>query len=622
MACKAVLCEPCLYVETEIEAVGFCSTCAECLCSKCVVEHRKAKTTRNHSIQQNSIPENIEIIQAMNEMMTCPVHREMKIAYRCDDHGVCVCTVCRVDTHRNCDSVYEIAKTMQAEKTLIDIRESFAKVKERMVSLRKQKEENKTSLYQNKTRILGEQEEIIQQNIDTLEELKVRYRAQTNEKLQAAVLEIDQDIESADEIERSNARSQDMLKASMKYGDNDCSKIMAHLLTERVMNHKELANELQRTKNKPLKLKFESNLNFISVSSLGTLSVMHVETNEAKDSETNEAKDFKCQTEKTSDEIPEKDQNNSPIGATVVKTPLNSLPLVGESFITDERKVYVRGDTDKKLCSIIGSVILETGHLVLIDKNNSNIKLLSSDFIVLDILRLPGKPVRMCVIRSDMVAVSFERLKRINRYLVKGNAISYEGGFPTALFNHGIAFDGTNIVAIMSDEDFSQNNNAKNDTIQVELRDAYNGKITDVIQDFRSVGFNSSALVLNNTQAVRITEDKSMIIAECNRVLCFDLVKESPKTVAKERRFYVCSGELPKGSIEDITADRNNIYVCTTSGHVLQICASDYSKNRAILSDIGVSVWSISVDSNRIILGCFEDNCVRVYTFRKNNNEN
>ena len=59
MAGKPLLCEPCLFVETEIEAVGFCTTCVECLCAKCVTDHKKTKVTRNHEVHSDSIPENV-----------------------------------------------------------------------------------------------------------------------------------------------------------------------------------------------------------------------------------------------------------------------------------------------------------------------------------------------------------------------------------------------------------------------------------------------------------------------------------------------------------------------------------------------------------------------------------
>lgn len=227
--------------------------------------------------------------------------------------------------------------------------------------------------------------------------------------------------------------------------------------------------------------------------------------------------------------------------------------------------------------------------------------------------------IRICAISSFTVAVSFERVKRINRFTVNGNTLSYDGGFATELFNDGITFDGSNIVAIASDVGFSSNNNAKTGLVQIEVRNAYDGNIIHVIKDFKVVSKKCRSLFLRNTVGICFADDGSMIIAKMNRVSRFVLKEESSKTVAVQQNFYVCSGDIEKDDIENVASDRDSVYVCTTSGSVLQMSLIDFEINRVILTDVDKQIRSVTVDNNnnRMIIGCDKDDDIHVYSFTR-----
>jgi hypothetical protein len=300
------------------------------------------------------------------------------------------------------------------------------------------------------------------------------------------------------------------------------------------------------------------------------------------------------------------------------KTESYRLPTISESFVTEKRTFSIRGFSDKKICSIYGISVLENGGLIIIDRDNSNIKLLSSDYSLCYDLKLPGKPIRLCSIGDNRFAVSFDRLKRINRYSVEGNTICYDGGFQTTLFCHGIGFDGKNIAAIMCDQDFYYGNNAKYNTIQIEFRDPFNGHVKDVITDFKFERNNTWSLILNNTMAIGYAENCTMVIAELNRVTCFSRKKECNKTVAVQENFFVCWGPPLKDAIENIAMDSESLFVCTATGCVLQISSSDFRISRMIVTDTDKAFYAIAVDSRngRIILGCLKNDEILCYELK------
>jgi hypothetical protein len=510
----------------------------------------------------------------------------------------------------DCEHVFEIAK---CDGVLEDIHDSLADLNLSVALLKERKQENRKLLYLSQAEILSEQEMIIQKAINALEELKVKFAKDTDEKLQVAVSEIDKGIESVKIIEQRTVKNTEILEAAEKYGGSTCHKVIEHLLADDILKQREMVKDID--KQDEYRLLFVKNEDSIQMSSLGTLSLVCDKKSE------NKPECFELGIEKTSDELVECDNILLAMN-TDKKGEGHSLPTTSENYATTEiREINVEDCNDKSYCSIYGISVLLDGSLVIIDFENTNMKLLSSDYTLLDVLRLPGRPIRICCIGDNEVAVSFERVKRINRYSIAGNTISYDGGFPTSLFNHGIAYDSTSnsIVAIMGDEDFSSEINAKDDTIQIEFRNPFNGKFNDVIRDFMVEGNKTWSLALRNTQAIQITDDRKIIIAEKNRVLSFNLRIESDKITAIEENFYVCRGEILKHDIENIAIDDESIFACTKSGCVLQISASDFTNNRVLISNTDSKFLAIAVDekSGRIILGSKDEDIIRVYEFRK-----
>ena len=545
----------------------------------------------------------LEIIREMNEVLACPIHKEMKISYRCNDHSTCICTVCRVDTHRNCEHVFNITEGGTSDRDLQCVQERLENLRTSTASLKDRREKNRKALYQTGADIFHRQKVIIEKAIGALEELKVEFEQEVDEQVKDTISCIDCDIEFIELSESKVKRYERLYEATKKYGDTTSSRIIEHFLFDSMTKQNDIIEFVN--KNEEYRLSFEENEGCIQVSRFGEFSLIQVAGSKTRQKNTD--------LEKTSDEVTDKEMCTFNPVNTSASTSTQSLPTTS----TDkQREIDISVGKDKNMSSIYGITVLSDGGLVLIDNANFSIKLFSSDYKLLHVLRLPERPIRICSIGNHEVAVSFHRLKRINRYRVVGNTIVYDGGFRIDLFNHGIGFDGKHILALMCDEVFGSGNNAKHDMIVVDVLDPFDGLINERIFDFKVMGNRPWSLALNNIQALQFTLDRSIVIAERNRIISFSLWPTSLFiNIAAETDFYVGKGEDIKDKIENIAIGSDNIYVCTASGHVLQLCASDFSENRVIVSDPERSFCSIAVDeiNGRLILGCKEKDEILVY---------
>ncbi|XP_060606636.1 E3 ubiquitin-protein ligase TRIM33-like [Ruditapes philippinarum] len=101
-------CEPCLTTGQRIEAHGFCVTCQEYLCKTCHDVHRKTKVSRNHQILQRNDFDKIQTTRKSNNECTemCQVHKKEIIKFYCPSHHALGCNDCITLGHRSCKVDY------------------------------------------------------------------------------------------------------------------------------------------------------------------------------------------------------------------------------------------------------------------------------------------------------------------------------------------------------------------------------------------------------------------------------------------------------------------------------------------------------------------------------------
>ena len=115
METKERFCDICAFQHINELAVEWCSECDEALCSKCKVQHGIAKATRNHT--PLSIEDLAQLPSAILSLkQTCDNHDE-KVDFYCSNHQQLCCMKCTITSHRDCTSVCSITEVVLDVKT-------------------------------------------------------------------------------------------------------------------------------------------------------------------------------------------------------------------------------------------------------------------------------------------------------------------------------------------------------------------------------------------------------------------------------------------------------------------------------------------------------------------------
>ncbi|XP_060582284.1 uncharacterized protein LOC132738709 [Ruditapes philippinarum] len=127
---RRILCQPCECEGDTIEAVAFCETCKEFICSPCLKVHRKLAISKNHVIKyKNEMPISGKMKKDPCTEM-CSVHPTEIIKFYCEDHNYVRCGDCMVLSHKTCS-----VKLVNDVSDNYDTSEEFVQIKKKIETL-------------------------------------------------------------------------------------------------------------------------------------------------------------------------------------------------------------------------------------------------------------------------------------------------------------------------------------------------------------------------------------------------------------------------------------------------------------------------------------------------------
>ncbi|XP_052248188.1 uncharacterized protein LOC127856170 isoform X1 [Dreissena polymorpha] len=107
-------CGPCLFDGDTVEPKHFCVNCLEYLCSACAREHRRHKSSREHTIlEDNEFPQDVTLFEEMKKLPYCPKHPNVEIDQHCPSHDVLFCSQCLQKDHGLCERVTNLACSLE-----------------------------------------------------------------------------------------------------------------------------------------------------------------------------------------------------------------------------------------------------------------------------------------------------------------------------------------------------------------------------------------------------------------------------------------------------------------------------------------------------------------------------
>ena len=132
------LCEPCRVKKKRQDAVGFCETCLDFLCTECTDSHKKGRALRTHAhriLQGSEMPVYIET-DVSKEVCKCT---SGFVKFYCRDHKCLLCKTCKLYTHKRCHvtSIVDIADDFTDSKQFKTEMKELQTVRNKSDKLRK-----------------------------------------------------------------------------------------------------------------------------------------------------------------------------------------------------------------------------------------------------------------------------------------------------------------------------------------------------------------------------------------------------------------------------------------------------------------------------------------------------
>lgn len=101
------ICNPCLFDAKHVSAVGFCKTCDDYMCVKCLQIHMIPRPSRNHILLDKAHrPRAASGMRKSTCTIICPDHHDKVIEFFCPAHNAVLCGFCAVLKHKSCDNIY------------------------------------------------------------------------------------------------------------------------------------------------------------------------------------------------------------------------------------------------------------------------------------------------------------------------------------------------------------------------------------------------------------------------------------------------------------------------------------------------------------------------------------
>ncbi|XP_045206415.2 uncharacterized protein LOC123558605 [Mercenaria mercenaria] len=649
-------CDPCLFDDIEENAISFCVVCVEYLCKGCARDHKRSKTTRNHTVLFNDeIPKDPAVFKMMKSLVSCSDHPEMEVLFKCGRHDKFICTKCLVVSHRKCEEVKEVSNpTLHVQgnmsgNTNTSPSDLLQAVYDMTVSVRIAKEENIERLHLDRACIIKEQSEFIESLQKHLLKLNKESKTEMENMITKELNELQKEVGICKEIENVEMKKKELLDVAMRYG----SAVELNVISELVIKETNgLKCETKRQAEKAaVRLKFERNQSLTDVATTGTV---HVVRGEKKDVQQDENPKNQILLENSSDDIVETSSNagnSSHKKTTSSNLNKNQCPLMQssvnrmrtssnagkssnvkttssifdkhqcpfmESSVSKTRMMHDLHQTTAAFkCSLTNILVLSDGCIVVTDYNNECITILNLDMSIKMKFELDGEPIDFCHTSKDHLAVIFDGEKMINRFVVTKNTVCSDGRFPTKLYPISIEQSNANdshVIILFSDEVKTTPKNSDSDTVEIQIRSIRNGAMIKQLTDFKTK--SSLKMIMENPGRIRVLPNvqNSLLISENKKFHCFEVDQTNSDTI-KEKWYYKSYKGRIIDDIADIAVDKEgNIYVCGKgSKNIHQISGSNFKKNRVLLSVPG-SPQSLCVDDERrrLIVGCENDDFIYV----------
>ena len=215
------LCEPCRVKKKRQDAVGFCETCLDFLCTECTDSHKKGRALRTHShkiVKGSKMPVYIDT-DVSKEVCKCS---SGFVKFFCRDHKCLLCKTCKLYTHKRC----HVSGIVDVAEDFIDSRQFKTELKElqsirnKSDKLRKICHSQISKISTKFTAILDEITEIRRKITETIDKFEEEIKRELNRLFAREETQIT-DKKVKCELLKSNAEKKLVTVENLKADNND-----------------------------------------------------------------------------------------------------------------------------------------------------------------------------------------------------------------------------------------------------------------------------------------------------------------------------------------------------------------------------------------------------------------
>ncbi|XP_052817863.1 E3 ubiquitin-protein ligase TRIM71-like [Mya arenaria] len=397
-----VCCQPCKEEGKRAIAQEFCQTCEEYMCDPCIKAHKKFKMSRNHiMLSKDKMPSFYPSTKQsdIGDTEYCKNHPKEIIKFYCPTHGDLGCGDCVVLNHRSCevDYIADVAKDFVIGNDFKELEPSIERA-----------------------------EDLLSGSISNVNELLDKVEKQSEYEI-ARLRKFREEINTF--LDR---REKELLDNIRKMKTDDKSVLTA------------VKTECESSKSGLRAIRTNLSSGDISMSQRYVAARRAQRTIrdilEKKEQMTGLIKAQKYQF--VNDPDTERLLRSS-MGLGTLDVAGEFVPVPDLSTVTWKRgaDIPVQTSQDQKTSWISGSALLSSGLLLLADRNNKNVKLVSIPArTITSNLQVPGRPWDVCVLPGDKAAVTLPHNSMIQLLSTKGGQLSCEKEIKVSPNCRGIAF--------------------------------------------------------------------------------------------------------------------------------------------------------------------------------------
>ncbi|XP_052251536.1 uncharacterized protein LOC127858423 [Dreissena polymorpha] len=424
-------CFYCQENDKNTEAEFYCEKCSKSFCGKCVELHntlfKKHAALGKKNISQ--WPEtNVDALEQ------CQEHKTEKLTGFCEDHNQLTCHICHIYNHQKCSPVILIADRVRNlhQKGDFNLLSANLVILNRQLNQKKDDfEERMKSLEQSYNTILEEINALRKKVNDALDELERNTVKELDTLLANMKMSIQTDIENCtDSIKHMTCVREDWLRRKNKSEAVNFTMyrkcLDQSLKTKAVLQAMNTKNERTLTFNPATTIQ----QTLSSLSGLGQILDKVKQSQPAKiiiqNTETRQEKPNSCNT------VPIQHCQTSDATKPSMICDLNQVIRV-KSTGSRIYSVRVSSDVKKSISGICGISETATRKLLITDRGYMKVKLLDQSYKVVAHCDLPGTPLSMCSLDSNLVAVALYNcevhfIRVTNSQLVKDRMLKLQHG--------------------------------------------------------------------------------------------------------------------------------------------------------------------------------------------------